>query len=203
MKTKIFLLSFRIKYQILHEIYMPILILLILVTLNYVFVNEHYNAQQYKDISFPPDLGNLKINSSYLYITPNDKKTTDFVNNSIWPRFPVHYPPRFFPNISSLKKKYASDAAAYKMNLVYGLEFDPNNFPFNYTIYTAWNDDLYSGSQVKLFDNYFNYCRKNMSSSIVKTAFENCAANKYVYDGLASLKYYTDLIIRQVSSINV
>ena len=114
-----FLLKYRNKYQILHEISMPILILLILITLNYVFVNEHYDAQQYKDIPFPPDLRNLKINSSYLYITPDDKKTIDFVNNSIWPLFPVHYPPKFFSNITSLKKKYESDAAVYKMNLVY------------------------------------------------------------------------------------
>lgn len=186
-----FILKYRNKLQTWPELYTPILILLTLVLFNYVFTNERLSQEQFKAEPFPLNIS-LPL-SSYLYISPNNTQTRtigSLINNHL----KFHYN-KYSNNSKLLKDKYASDSANYKRMLAFGIDFSSKNFPFQYTIYSQWNNDLFDGNKVRLFANS-DSCRKN-SSEIFKLGYTKCAGNKYVFNGLSTLKFYIDYVIKK------
>lgn len=189
-----FILKYRNKLQTLPEIYTPILILIALVIFNYVFEYQTLKAEVFQDEEFPFKF-NISLNS-YLYISPNDTQT-QMIGNDIKNYMNFHYI-RFFNTSSALKERYAKDAENYNHTFAFGLDFTKTNYNmsvFDYKIFTEWTSELFDGSQVKLFSDS-DMCRKN--DEILNFAYNKCAGNKYVYNGLSSLKLYIDYLLKKV-----
>lgn len=190
-----FKLKFRNILQTLPEIYTPILILIALVIFNYVFEYEYLHSEEFSEEPFPfnPELPLY----SYLYISPNNTYTR-LVVSLIKQHMNFTYI-RHFNTIDAAKERYKMDAENYDRLYAFGLDFTYTNFTsgvFNYSIFTEWNDELFSGDQVNLFSNS-EMCRKS-SGDILLMGYPRCAGNRYVYNGLSSLKFYVDFFLKKV-----
>ena len=187
---KNFILKYRNKLQLAADILNPSFMLVSLIIFNYLF-----NRQQFDEIEFfvreefPSLL--LRNQSINLLITPNNNYT-NFIGRSIRSYLKFGRT-EYFDDLIDLKSSYAKDRTSTVQT--FGLEFSYENFPFDYTIYKQWSEDIFSKENVNLFTDS-RECRKNATK--ILDLYEDCPGYKYVYDGLSSIKYYTDIAIKNV-----
>jgi ATP-binding cassette, subfamily A (ABC1), member 5 len=189
-----FLLKYRNKLQTFSEIYTPILILAVLIAFSFLFPNQRLNAETYEAETFPPNIGSSIRSSSYLYIAPNDSKTknlVDLINEKLKFKYI-----KYFEDLNSLEKAYKNDSKFIVGNyFAYGVDFRSDNFPYKYDILMQYSSEIYTNNHLKIFSDQFILCRRN-STNLLNLTYGGCAGNKYLYNGLSSLKFYTDLAIR-------
>lgn len=188
------LLKYRNKFQFISEIVFPITMLIFLVMGKFVFSPEHKNEEFFLAEEFPP-LNNTQL--IHLYVFPKTNKTIRIgkllQNSSRLTITDIDY----CNNYDHMRRTYIRDVKDQPRLIKYfGLEFpDPTN-PFEYTIYEKWSTSLFFKDNVVLFGSSHE-CSKY--STDILNIYSECAGNKYVYNGLSSLKYYTDLAIKSVN----
>lgn len=190
-----YILKYRNKFQTLPEIYHPLSILAVLVLFNYLFSTEKFDPVQYA----PETLGRtyLTINA---YIYPNTSET-----QSIARLIKLNYyniVTRFYNDTDQMKNSYLNISSKDSfINRHFGVEFSNRNFPFEYKIYSKYDDYLFKNNKVVLKGNG-KECRK-ISNSSFQSAYESCAGNKLVYNGFANLQYNLNSAIRMFQNSNL
>ncbi len=194
------LIKYRNKFQLFSEILFPITVLLFITVGNYTFTDEIYNEAFFLPEDFPPQVLN-STQSLYLYIIPDNVQTRhigDFISDQNANRLKVAFI-KYCNTAEQMKHEYIHDNQGQKYNpQSFGIEFADHNFPFDYTIFKSWSIELFFKNNVKLFKHSF-ICNKESTDILNK--YTECAGNRYVYDGLSALKYYTDLAIKSVRFI--
>ena len=180
-----FILKYRNKRQLAIEISFPFLMLIFLVIFNFIYRPVQLKAQFPLPESFPS-----KSNSSLnLYIIPNNSRAE--VMGNFLKSYLKDATIKYCSDYDDLKYKYVNDLRVNNQQ-AFGIEFSDQNFPFVYTIYTKWTSGLFFKNEVNMFANTYQCDDSSKDTS------KECAGNKYVYNGLSDLKYYTDLAVKTV-----
>lgn len=187
-----FIVKYRNKLQFISELLFPLTLLLLLIILHYMF-SPIYHKESFSLVEKFPSY-HTKNEPLNLFIIPYNnqtKKIVEFLDNELRIEN-VKYSFTY----KEMKEMYVRERKLSKKDVQsFGLEFSDKNFPFDYTIYKEWSEDLFYKDNVNLFGESFQ-CNK--SSTDIFNLYKNCAGNKYVYDGLSAIKYYTDLAIKKV-----
>lgn len=184
-------LKLRNKFQIFPELYNPFSILLVLILFNFIFKSENYGPEQYE----PENFESFSIYTMRLYFYPDTNLTRTIANSMRLEKFNVKR--KFFSEISKMKSEYLTDSFNRSVfDIFYGIEFSPENLPYEYKIYNAYDEKFFKGNKVILTANG-KECRKN--GSFLLTAFyKECAGNTMRYNGFAELQFNLDRAIKKV-----
>ena len=183
-----FLLKVRNKVQTVPEIYNPLTLLAVLVLFNYILPSERFDAVTPTAEIFP--------NNAYImsqgYIVPDTPETRSIGQQLMQVKY-LFKNIMYFNNTDDMKAVYLNQSK-YSDN--FGIEFAKDKFPYEYTIFTKWDTQLFSSKGVNLFTNG-NLCRPNKSYNFQN--YKECGGNRVVYNGLTTLQYSLDKIIKSVS----
>ncbi len=192
-----FLLKYRNKFQLVSELAFPLTVLLLTTVGNFAFTQQFFSETFFLPEDFPPPVLNT-TQSLYLYIMPDSVHTRqigDLISqrdNKLKVAFV-----KYCQTADQMKQEYIRDNEGQHYNAhSFGIEFADHNFPFEYTIFKAWSIELFFKDSVNLFKHSFVCVRE---STDILNQYTECAGNRYVYDGLSALKFYTDMAVKSVS----
>ena len=185
-----FLLKVRNKVQTVPEIYNPLTLLAVLVLFNYILPSERLDAVVPPVEAFP--------SSEFIYAqgyivpdTPDTRNIGQQLKTVKWLFKEINY----YNTSDEMKAAYLNETSSLA-SYFYGIEFAKDKFPFEYTLYTQWDAALFSDKSVNLFMNG-NVCRPNKSYNY--ESYKKCGGNRPVYNGLSTLQYSLDKIIKPVT----
>lgn len=183
-----FLLKVRNKVQTVPEIYNPITLLAVLVLFNYILPSERLDAVVPPVQTFPSD-DFIRASGYIVPDTPETRSIGQQLQAVKWLFRDIQY----FNSSDDMKVAYLNESSKWSSYL--GIEFAKDKFPFQYTLYTAWDSALFSDKSVNLFANG-NLCRPNKSYNY--ESYDKCGGNRVIHNGLATLQYSLDKIIKSV-----
>jgi hypothetical protein len=180
-----FILKYRNKFQTVMEIYNPLAILAILILFSFIFKSERFEAEDFNVENITTPFLGLE-----LYISPDRigaREITAKIKyiNSV----------KYFNSTDEMKRNYTESADADRLRTHIGVAFNQNHFPFEYKLFTQWDDELFSRKKAQLVSDS-RRCRKNLTS--ILNDYRSCAGNKLLYNGLAYFQYNLDLAIKIV-----